>query len=343
MLHPALPIALDAVASAMSITRAIQARIDDVAGHLKDDRSPVTVADYAAQAIISMMLRERIDDPSLRRIVGEEDGGDLALAENTAVRTAVVQAVQSWRGDASEQQVLEAIDACDHDATGDVWWTLDPVDGTKGFLRGGQYAISLGLLQDGEVEAGVLGCPNLSIDPAADPAIADRDGCGLLYAAQRGKGAWEFADGDPSASPLRITCPRWTPDKAIRCCASVESHHSNKGQTSELLARFENDKIMVRLDSQAKYAVLARGQAHAYLRLPTHTDYREKIWDHAGGMLIATEAGAVVTDVRGMPLDFRHGTQLEHNRGVIAAANGLQHLLVEVAVAMGVGSESAAT
>ena len=340
MQHPTLPIALEAVASAMAITRAVQARVEDIAGHLKDDRSPVTVADYAAQAIVSMVLRERIDDPALQRIVGEEDGSELTTAENTSVREAVTQVVRSWRPGTTESDVLAAIDACNHDATGDVWWTLDPVDGTKGFLRGGQYAIALGLLKDGEVEAGILGCPNLSIDPGKDPATADRDGCGLLYAAQRGQGAWEFQDGDPTAAPLRITCPPWSEDKAIRCCASVESHHSNKGQTSELLAKFESEKVMVRLDSQTKYAVLARGQADAYLRLPTHTDYREKIWDHAGGVLVATEAGAVVTDVRGLTLDFSQGTCLERNRGVIAAADGLQQRLVEAAVAMGIGAQS---
>ena len=84
---------------------------------------------------------------------------------------------------------------------------------------------------------------------------------------------------------------------------------------------------------------MARGQADAYLRLPTRNDYRERIWDHAGGMLVATEAGAVVTDVRGLPLDFSHGVRLEHNRGVIAAADGLQQRLVEGAVAMGIGAD----
>jgi len=339
MQHPAIPIALEAVASAMAITRAVQARVEDVAGHLKDDRSPVTVADYAAQAIVSMVLREGIDDPALQRIVGEEDGSELATAENTPVRDAVTQAVRSWRPGTSESDVLAAIDACNHDASGDVWWTLDPVDGTKGFLRGGQYAIALGLLQDGVVEAGILGCPNLSIDPGRDPAIADREGSGLLYGAQRGHGAWEFRDGDPTAAALRITCPAWSDEKAIRCCASVESHHSNKGQTGALLARFENEKVMVRLDSQTKYAVLARGQADAYLRLPTRNDYRERIWDHAGGMLVATEGGAIVTDVRGNELDFSHGACLEQNRGVIAAADGLQQRLVEGAVAMGIGAD----
>ena len=48
-----------------------------------------------------------------------------------------------------------------------------------------------------------------------------------------------------------------------------------------------------RLDSQCKYAVVARGQADAYLRMPTKKGYVEKIWDHAAGMLIAQEAGAI--------------------------------------------------
>ena len=106
MLHDLLPIAIEAVASAMSITRAVQHRVEDVAGHLKDDRSPVTVADYASQAIVSMMLREGIDDPSLQRIVGEEDGADLTQPEQAAVLDAVTIAVQSWRPGVSQSDVL---------------------------------------------------------------------------------------------------------------------------------------------------------------------------------------------------------------------------------------------
>lgn len=40
-------------------------------------------------------------------------------------------------------------------------WTIDPIDGTKGFLRGEQYAVCLSLIVDGEVTIGVIGCPNL--------------------------------------------------------------------------------------------------------------------------------------------------------------------------------------
>ena len=50
-------------------------------------------------------------------------------------------------------------------------WVLDPIDGTRGFVGMRQYAVCLGLLQEGEVVLGVLGCPNL---PQA--AVADDDG-----------------------------------------------------------------------------------------------------------------------------------------------------------------------
>jgi 3'(2'), 5'-bisphosphate nucleotidase len=65
--------------------------------------------------------------------------------------------------------------------------------------------------------------------------------------------------------------------------------------------------------------VVARGQADAYLRLPTRADYVEKIWDHAAGKLVAEEAGAIVTDIDGKPLDFAHGATLSRNRGVVCA------------------------
>ena len=64
--------------------------------------------------------------------------------------------------------------------------------------------------------------------------------------------------------------------------------------------------------------------ADVYLRLPTRADYREKIWDHAAGALIVTEAGGRVTDVDGRPLDFTRGSSLLDNRGVLAT-NGLLH------------------
>lgn len=63
-------------------------------------------------------------------------------------------------------------------------WTIDPIDGTKGFLRGEQYAVCLAFLVDAEVQVGVLGCPNLPLD------MANPDGeKGCLFVAVKGQGA----------------------------------------------------------------------------------------------------------------------------------------------------------
>lgn len=64
------------------------------------------------------------------------------------------------------------------------FWCLDPIDGTKGFLRGEQYAVCLALVVDSKVQLGVMGCPNLPQD------ISKPDGPkGCLFVAVRGQGA----------------------------------------------------------------------------------------------------------------------------------------------------------
>lgn len=83
------------------------------------------------------------------------------------------------------------------------------------------------------------------------------------------------------------------------------------------------------MDSQAKYAVVARGEAEIYLRLPTKPGYVEKIWDHAGGVLVVQEAGGTVTDIHGQPLDFTCGRGLEKNQGVIVTSGPFQQAVLQ--------------
>lgn len=65
-------------------------------------------------------------------------------------------------------------------------WTVDPIDGTKGFLRRDQYAICLALIIDGHVQLGVMGCPNLLVD------YKEKEGeRGCLFVAVRGQGAFQ--------------------------------------------------------------------------------------------------------------------------------------------------------
>ena len=170
--------AIDAVAAACRVARSVQQDLARVRQITKDDRSPVTVADYAVQAIVAMALRDSMPDVL---IVGEEHAGILRQPEHEAVRRAVIEAVRMVVGDATEDVVIDAIDACDHDGTAESFWALDPIDGTKGFLRGQQYAIALARIQGGRVVLGVMGCPNLSGDhgrPFDDP-----DPVGVIYAA----------------------------------------------------------------------------------------------------------------------------------------------------------------
>ena len=109
-----------------------------------------------------------------------------------------------------------------------------------------------------------------------------------------------------------------------RFCESVESGHNAQDITGKIRQLLGSDAPPSRLDSQAKYGVVARGEADLYLRMPTKSTYNEKIWDHAGGVLIVEEAGGRVTDMHGTPLDFTQGSELTKNRGVVVT-NGLLH------------------
>jgi 3'(2'), 5'-bisphosphate nucleotidase len=84
--------------------------------------------------------------------------------------------------------------------------------------------------------------------------------------------------------------------------------------------------------------VVARGQADIYLRIPTSKTYIEKIWDHAAGSIIATEAGAIVSDITGTPLDFTCGRTLSANRGIVCAVPAAHERIIEAIERLGMGA-----
>ena len=331
-----LPILLEAarqaVAAAIAVTRAVQSDLAAVRQLTKADASPVTVADFAAQAVVALELGRAIGPFDL---VGEESSTALRAPGAETLLEAVTHAVRRIVPAATPADVLAAIDRGGHDATAAGYWTLDPVDGTKGFLRGEQYAISLARIERGRVVLGVLGCPNLSLDFARSFAEPDPGGC--LFHALAGGGAWCVPAANPAAPPLRLEAHSGRPLALLCVCESVESGHSRHDETARLLDGIGARGIPARLDSQCKYAVVARGQADAYLRLPTSKSYVEKIWDHAAGALLAEEAGAIVTDIRGRPLDFGHGATLRANAGIICAGADYHGVLLEGARRLGLG------
>lgn len=323
--------ALNAVAEACSITRRVQSGLDEIRQLTKDDRSPVTVADFAAQAVVAMRLRDTLGAIAL---VGEESAADLRTQQAGELTRAITAAVQTVRPGIDNSAVLDAIDLGNHDASADRYWTLDPVDGTKGFLRRGQYAVSLALIENGEVTLGVLGCTNLSADFSRSFDDPDPEGC--IYYATRGGGCWYLPATAIDAAPERIHAAGEVALDALRVCESVEAAHSKQDDTVRILEHLHATSKPARLDSQCKYAVVGRGQADAYLRLPTRAGYVEKIWDHAAGMLVAEEAGAVVTDITGKRLDFSRGATLDANRGVVCAAQGIHAQIIAAITALGI-------
>lgn len=329
-----LAAARDAVLDACAVCRQVQRALEQVKAITKDDKSPVTVADYASQAVVGQRLRRALGGVVL---VGEEGSAALRQDDHAPHRLATLAAVQEVWPDADEKSMLDAIDVGGGDTHHAGFWTLDPVDGTKGFLRNQQYAIALAYIEFGVPVIGVLGCPNLARDFAA-PFDAP-DARGSLYFGIRGEGVYESAADAAGVheSPVRIRRLDHAEGDPISVCESVESGHSKQDDTARILELVGPARPPARLDSQCKYAVVARGQADAYLRMPTRKDYVERIWDHAAGSLVAQEAGCFVTDIHGRALDFSHGRGLEKNKGVVCAPPRVHGLLIGAIERLGIG------
>ena len=310
----------------------------------KSDRSPVTVADFGAQAIICRAIQEKFpNDP----IVAEEDATELSRTSNNSnnamldeVTTYVQDTLQNKGSqDAATQitatQVADWIDR--GNSTGlscDRFWTLDPIDGTKGFLRDrGQYAVALSLIERGNVKVGVLACPAFRVE--------GENSTGWLFVAVQGQGAFRISLADDSVGegkedkeiPIQVCDSSNNEHHTLRFVESVEAAHGDQTRQGEIAKAvgITSPENSLRMDSQAKYAAIATGSAALYLRLPSpkQPNRRECIWDHAAGVIIVEEAGGKVTDLHGKKLDFMVGARLENNQGVVVSNAGLHDAVVE--------------
>ncbi|EIW53050.1 3',5'-bisphosphate nucleotidase [Trametes versicolor FP-101664 SS1] len=344
-------VAIAAVRRACVLTASVFNKLVKQETMTKEDASPVTVGDYAAQAVVNTILgRTFPKDP----VVGEEDAADLRVESGKTLRERIVQlasetlAAPLAEGEQEEwglgpnqaqtaEQLLDAIDRGNYEGgrTGR-FWTLDPIDGTKGFLRGEQYAVCLALVVDSRPELGVIGCPNLPVS-AADPSGPR----GCIFVAVRGQGAYQLALDNPFSAPAtKLTIPPST-GETLNFLESVEKAHAKLSFNERVGQVLGITRAPTRMDSQAKYCALARGDGGAYLRMPTGVGYKEKIWDHAAGLILIEEAGGVITDGRGEPLDFGLGRTLGENFGVVAAGKDV-HDRVIAAIKQAKAEEDAA-
>lgn len=304
-------VALGAVRDGATLARDIRHQTGEPA-FLKSDQSPVTIADFAVQALIAHRLGQAFpDDP----LVAEEDAAAIRVPEGRAVLRSVMGVLQGRLPAMSPDEVLETIDR-GRGATGERFWTLDPVDGTQGFIRGDQYVVALGLIVRGRVEIGILGCPGMLF------SVGPRDTAGSVVFAVRNHGAFRSPLAGGDLVPLRVSSLR-DPCQA-RVLRSFEDRHIDLGTFSEIVRMLRVQAAPILMDSQAKHAGIAAGLGDLLMRIPTTRAFREKIWDQAAGALIIEEAGGRVTDLHGAALDFGAGRVLARNEGIVAS-NGHLH------------------
>jgi 3'(2'), 5'-bisphosphate nucleotidase len=303
--------AIEAVTRAARLCMQVREDMVSVDAIQKDDKSPVTIADFGAQAVVCQHLKAVFpQDP----IVGEEDSADLQNAENAGQLAQVTVYVRDIYPNATPDQICNWIDA-GNAAVANRYWTLDPIDGTKGFLRNDQYAVALALVENGQIQVGVLACPALPMTLDAPDGEA-----GVLFVAVRGEGATMVSLAGGQATPIQVS--QASEGASLRFVESVEAGHGNQVLQGAIARAAGISQPSLRMDSQAKYGAVARGDAVLYLRLPSpkYPGYREKIWDHAAGVLVVEEAGGRVTDMFGRPLDFAADIRMNDNQGVVVSA-----------------------
>ena len=315
---------IQAVIKASALCQKIRKDLVGEESILKSDRSPVTIADYGSQAIVCKLIREGFPHDT---IVAEEDSKELRRPDRSKILEQVTNYVNAFVRVSSSAEVCSWIDYSSNSIT-DRFWALDPIDGTKGFLRGDQYAVALALIEKGVVKLGILACPNLYANihqPSGEK--------GCLFVALKGKGSVQMDMNGLNRRTIFVSKVK-NPSEAT-VTESVEPDHADHFFHQRLAKKLNILKPSLRMDSQAKYGILARGEVTLYLRVPSPTEpsYKENIWDHAAGAIIAEEAGGRVTDIWGRPLDFSCGIKMEKNHGILVT-NGILHDVVLKALEM---------
>jgi 3'-phosphoadenosine 5'-phosphosulfate (PAPS) 3'-phosphatase len=373
----------------------------------KPDLSPVTVADYAVQAYVSLALAHAFPAD---RFIAEETSSALRADPDLLAAVVEVTAAAFAPHSLVPEDVICAIDRCaggDGPQTGRCW-VLDPIDGTRGFVAHRQYCVALALTVDGIPVLGTLGCPALPLrtpgrpittavaggTASSSPPQAAQDTsvtngneaeigvvfhaviCHGAYAVSvrdavkaypdplpgappppdtrvldsvdsrpspgdhLGKNAVAAASVGPAAlAPPPLSAPpmgepvrvddQGDPAWAV-FCESVEARHSSHELSARVASLLGVKATPVRMDSQAKYGAMSRGNFHIFMRFPKK-GYVENVWDHAAGQVVITEAGGKVTDGRGRPLNFTLGRHLDNDDGIVAT-NGRLHDAVIAAV-----------
>lgn len=336
-----LELACQTVQRATHLTKTLLTAVDK--GTLdKTDSTPVTIADFAAQALIIHTIHGVYPHDSF---VGEEDSHALRSNPTLLDRTwDLLCTVPEGHRPATKDEMMRRIDlgaqgTCSPDTRA---WVLDPVDGTATFMNGQQYAVCLSLVENGHQRVGVLGGPNLCLDDGSGQIredVVDRDGYGYMLFAVEGEGAYQRKmtaprdqDGERLLPATKLPPVKQITDPAdIRfidsSCATSSNYEVHARVAETLGAPWPPHADL--WAAQLRYVAIAAGGCNVLLKVPRQPTYRSKIWDHSGGMLLAQELGVRVTDLEGHAVDCGLGRTLAGCYGMVVAPDPVHGRVVQ--------------
>ncbi|KAK4225200.1 hypothetical protein QBC38DRAFT_483517 [Podospora fimiseda] len=305
----------------------------------KPDASPVTIADFAAQALLISAIHSAFPEDSF---VGEEDSYSLRADTDLTLQVWELICATKLDDEKSEsllarpkdiEEMFRVIDLGGKGKGGRKgrFWALDPIDGTSAFLKGQQYAISLALIEDGQEVLGVLGCPNLpspSDGQRVEENRTDGQGMGVMISAVKGDGYAVLREmGSGGLKEGRRIDKRRDHSKGVELkdlhfVDSLISPATSSDKVHELAlkagAKYPGTEVY---SSHMRYAAMVLGgREYVQARIPYNKGAAWCLWDHAGSQLIYKESGTgKVTDLYGKEIYFGTGRKLTGNWGLITA------------------------
>lgn len=203
----------------------------------KDDKSPLTAADKAShETIVAALAALTPDIPVLSE-------------ESTAI---------AW----------------DERSQWDEYWLIDPLDGTKEFIkRNGEFTVNIALIQGNHAVLGIVHVP-----------VQNR-----CFFGHKGGGSFE-RDARGTISPISVTAKAETPVRVV-------GSRSHRGELLDGYLERLGDHIMVPMGSSLKLCLVALGEADVYPRLGLTSE-----WDTAASQAVVECAGGKVVQTDGSPL-----------------------------------------
>jgi HAL2 family 3'(2'),5'-bisphosphate nucleotidase len=265
----------------------------------KEDKSPVTIADFASQIYIISKIKEYFPED---RIIAEEESS--FLDENAKILISEcfdainiiineeLEEILSYKGGKSKRS-----------------WAIDPIDGTIGYQKNLYYAVGIGLLSKS--------VPILSVI-----SVPEYQNTGLsIFSAVKGQGA-KVSHGSGQFKQIQVSKTENLEDTTL--CHSL---HHDKPWVLKFASK-TNIKNRIRIDSMAKTCMIADGSADIYLKPMDKS--RSFTWDFCQGDLLVKEAGGVVTDTNNKNLKYKDKNCLFTGIGMVAANLSLHEKTIKM-------------